>query len=123
MLASIAHREPDKVPVDIGGTPSSSISAIAYNNLANYCNFSDKTNNIYDIVEQVTQPSDEFIDRFNIDVIDVGRTFNKSSDDCYEITLSNGTKANYPNWFHPENQENGEYFAYNEKCELLANIL
>ena len=33
VLAAIAHKEPDKVPVDMGSTPSSGISAIAYSNL------------------------------------------------------------------------------------------
>ena len=122
VLASINHKTPDKIPVDIGGTPSSGISAIAYNNLANYCNFSDKTNNIYDVVQQVTQPSQEFIDRFKIDVVDVGRAFNTSKDDWYEVELANGSNANYPKWFKPQKQANGEYFAYNEKGELLAKM-
>ena len=33
VLAAIAHKEPDRVPVDMGATPSSGISAIAYSNL------------------------------------------------------------------------------------------
>ena len=36
VLASINHREPDRVPVDLGATPSSGISTIAYYNLKNY---------------------------------------------------------------------------------------
>ena len=33
ILAAIDHREPDRVPVDLGATPSSGISAIAYGKL------------------------------------------------------------------------------------------
>ena len=33
VLAAINHKEPDYVPLDLGATPSSGISAIAYNNL------------------------------------------------------------------------------------------
>ena len=33
ILAAIQHREPDRAPVDLGSTPSSGISVIAYNNL------------------------------------------------------------------------------------------
>jgi uroporphyrinogen decarboxylase len=33
ILAAISHREPDKVPVDLGATPSSGISALAYHRL------------------------------------------------------------------------------------------
>ena len=31
VLAAINHKEPDYIPLDLGGTPSSGISAIAYN--------------------------------------------------------------------------------------------
>ncbi|MEI2726196.1 MAG: hypothetical protein V9H26_22580 [Verrucomicrobiota bacterium] len=33
ILAAIEHRQPDKVPIDLGATPSSGISAIAYGKL------------------------------------------------------------------------------------------
>jgi hypothetical protein len=33
VLAAIGHTEPDGVPVDLGATPSSGISAIAYDNI------------------------------------------------------------------------------------------
>ncbi len=33
ILAAIEHRQPDRVPLDLGATPSSGISAIAYGNL------------------------------------------------------------------------------------------
>mgnify|MGYP006268199181 CR=1 FL=1 len=33
VLAAIAHREPDRVPIDIGGTESSDFTAVAYNRL------------------------------------------------------------------------------------------
>ena len=39
VLAAINHQEPDKVPVDLGSTPSSGISAIAYTNLNQYLGF------------------------------------------------------------------------------------
>ena len=33
IMASVAHKQPDRVPLDLGATPSSGISAIAYNRL------------------------------------------------------------------------------------------
>ena len=36
IIASIEHREPDQVPVDLGSTPSSGISAVAYSWLKTY---------------------------------------------------------------------------------------
>jgi len=36
VLAAIEHKVPDRTPVDLGATPSSGISAIAYGNLKKY---------------------------------------------------------------------------------------
>ncbi len=112
VLAAIHHIEPDGLPVDIGSTPSSGISAIAYDNLINHLGFKDKRNWVYDIVQQVAQPSSEFLDRFRIDVLDVGRTFNTEDEDWHDYTLANGSTAQQPRWFHPEQQPNGSYLAY-----------
>ena len=33
VMAAVNHKTPDRCPLDLGSTPSSGISAIAYNNL------------------------------------------------------------------------------------------
>ena len=61
LLASINHIEPEKVRVDLGSTPSSGISAIAYDNLKKHLRL-DHPTLIYDVVQQLAQPNDEIID-------------------------------------------------------------
>jgi uroporphyrinogen decarboxylase len=112
LLASINHTEPDGLPVDLGATPSSGISAIAYDNLLRYLPFKDKRNWVYDVVQQVAQPSAEMLDHFRIDTVDLGRTFNTQDSDWYNYTLSNGSTAQQPVWFRPRKQENGSFLAY-----------
>ncbi len=63
VLATINHKEPDYVPMDFGGTPSSGISAIAYNNLKKELNMNEGHTRIYDVVQQVVQPELEIMDR------------------------------------------------------------
>lgn len=111
VLAAIAHQEADKLPVDIGATPSSGISAIAYDQLIHHLDFNDKRNWVYDVVQQVAQPSEEFLDRFSIDVVDVGRMFNTRDDDWYDYTLANGSTAQQPDWFRPKKQPDGSFLA------------
>jgi uroporphyrinogen decarboxylase len=120
ILASINHREPDKIPVDMGSTPSSGISAIAYNNLTKYLGLKDSQTLIYDVVQELAQPEDSIIDRFGIDVIDVGREFNTEASDWYNMTLSDNSKARYPQWFKPQKDDKGNLLVYNEKNELIA---
>jgi uroporphyrinogen decarboxylase len=112
VLSAIAHIEPDHVPVDLGATPSSGISAIAYDNLLKTLPLKDKRNWVYDVVQQVAQPSDEVLDRFRIDTVDLGCTFDTRDEDWYDYTLLNGGTAQQPVWFHPEKQANGSFLVY-----------
>jgi uroporphyrinogen decarboxylase len=56
VLSAIAHQQPDKVPVDLGSTPSSGISAIAYANLLKKLGRTELPVWIYDVVQQLAQP-------------------------------------------------------------------
>lgn len=80
VLAAIAHKSPDRVPLDLGSTPSSGISAIAYNNLKKHLGITDGHTRVFDVVQQVVQPEDGILDRFGVDVIDIGRVFNRSEE-------------------------------------------
>ena len=109
VLAAIGHREADRVPVDMGATPSSGISAIAYNNLLGHLGIKNEVARVYDVVQQLAQPSDAIIDHFGIDVLDVGRMFNTEAADWRPVTLFDGSAAYYPSWFHPEPTPDGGY--------------
>lgn len=121
ILASIAHTEPDHIPVDLGATPSSSISAIAYDNLLPCLPITDKRNWVYDVIQQVTQPSDEILDYFRIDAIDLGRAFNTNDGDWSDYTLLNGGTAQQPVWFHPRRQDDGSFLVYKGE-EAIATM-
>ena len=73
VIAAIEHRQPDRVPVDLGATPSSGISAIAYNRLKAQIGLFPAPTKVYDVVQQLAQPDDSILDRFGVDVLDVGR--------------------------------------------------
>lgn len=102
VLAAIEHREPDRVPVDMGSTPSSGISAIAYGRLTKGLGLSESRTRIYDVVQELAQPEEPVLERFGIDTVDIGRTFNIDDSEWYDITLSDGSPAQYPVWFRPE---------------------
>ena len=122
VMAAIGHRQPDYVPLDLGSTPSSGISAIAYNNLKKHLGITGGQTRIYDVVQQVAQPEMEILDRFGVDVLDIGRVFNEKDEDWHEVTLADGSIGHYPNWFHPEKQPNGDYHVYDEEGTLIAKM-
>lgn len=123
VLAAIAHKQPDKVPVDLGATPSSGISAIAYSNLLKAIHRTDLPVQIYDVVQQLAQPDMSLIEQFGVDVIDIGRTFNTEPSDWHETTLANGDKAYYPIHFNPVKQENGVFHCYDDDGKRLLAMM
>jgi uroporphyrinogen decarboxylase len=122
VLAAIAHKSPDRVPLDLGSTPSSGISAIAYNNLKKHLGMTGGHTRIFDVVQQVVQPEDEIIEKFGVDVIDVGRVFNEADADWYDTTLADGSIGQYPVWFKPEKQPNGDYFVFDKEGTRIARM-
>ena len=112
ILAAISHREPDGVPVDLGATPSSGISAIAYYNLKQHLGIDTGHTRVYDVVQEFAQPEDDILDRYRIDAVDIGHAFDVRDEDWYDITLPPGIPVQYPFWFHPVQQPDGVWEAY-----------
>ena len=112
VLASIAHQQPDRVPIDLGATPSSGISAIAYARLRKHLGISGGHTRVYDVVQQLAQPEEEILNRFKVDVIDIGRTFNTRDEHWDDVQLFDGSAAQYPAWFHPTPTPEGGFKYY-----------
>lgn len=122
VMAAVNHKQPDYVPLDLGATPSSGISAIAYNRLKKHLGMTEGHTKIYDVVQQVVYPEQEILDRFGVDVIDIGRVFNDREEDWYDVKLADGSTGQYPSWFHPQKQENGDWLVYDSEHTLIAKM-
>lgn len=122
VMAAVNHKQPDCVPLDLGATPSSGISAIAYNRLKKHLGMTGGHTKIYDVVQQVVYPEQEILDRFGVDVIDIGRVFNDREEDWYDVKLADGSTGQYPSWFHPQKQENGDWLVYDSEHTLIAKM-
>jgi len=111
ILAAIDHKEPDRVPVDFGATPSSGISAIAYGRLKTHLHKTGGHTRVYDVVQQLAQPEDDILDYGRVDVLDIGRAFNDRDEAWYDVRLADGSTAQYPSWFHPVGRDDGSFEA------------
>lgn len=121
LLSSVNHKEPDRIPVDIGATPSSGISAVAYHNLLKYLGM-DLKNHVYDVIQEVTQPDKEILDMFRVDVLDIGRFFNDFEDYWHELEIIEGVPGLYPKWFNPEKQSDGSWLAPGATGEYIGKM-
>jgi len=64
---TLNHKEPDKVPIDLGGNQSS-IHIKAYKKLLDYLEIEDENVQYADFVQQIVRPCDQVLERFSIDV-------------------------------------------------------
>jgi uroporphyrinogen decarboxylase len=68
---ALAHQEPDRVPIDLGGTVVSSIARRAYAEVREFLNLPPVQIRDLEIVQQVAVVDDDVMDRFGVDVIPV----------------------------------------------------
>lgn len=66
VLTALEHKEPDRAPIDLGGTICSGIHIVAYQNLTRQLGLPSEAP-IVDIVQQLAAPSEHVLDRFGSD--------------------------------------------------------
>lgn len=121
LLTAINHKQPDRFPVDIGATPSSGLSAVAYHNLIRHLGLNLK-NHVYDVVQEVSQPDMELLEILRVDVLDIGRFFNNYGNYWHELELIKGVPGLYPKWFNPEKQSDGSWLAAGPTGEFIGKM-
>ncbi len=98
VLAALNHREPDRVPVDFGGHRSSGIAAIAYAKLRSHLGLESRPIRVYDVVQQLAIVDEDVLERFGVDVVEMGRGFAVDEGDWKPWTLPDGTDCLIPAW-------------------------
>lgn len=104
--AALAHREPDRVPIDFSGHRSSGIAAIAYARLRKHLGLASKPVRVYDPVQQLAIVDPEVLDMFGVDVIELGRAFALDDANWADWVLPDGTPCQMPAWALPERGAN-----------------
>lgn len=107
VLTTLAHREPDRVPIDFGGMRSTGIMAIAYNRLKAHLGITEGETRVYDTMQQLALPEQPVLDRFHVDVLDSLNLLGRFSEEWKDWTLPDGSPAKVPVGFNPEPVEGG----------------
>lgn len=68
ILTTLAHREPDRVPFDLGSTQVTGIHEVAYRRLRAALGLPPVTPVLCDVVQGLALPDDDLMDRMGIDV-------------------------------------------------------
>lgn len=120
IIASTEHRTPDRIPVDLGASTVTGISAMAYNHLKAHLQV-DSPTRIFDVVQQLAMVDDEVLDTFGVDAIDLNQIF---MDDLewYPVTLADGSPGTYPEWFRPEQDPDGSFFVKDREGRIMSKM-
>lgn len=126
---ALEHKEPDRIPFDLGGCVLTGMNKNAYANLRKYIGLPEKKIEIYDVMQQLARIDEDVIDKLLIDVrcVDPDPPSNKGlakdviiDGRYYKMTDEWGIEWNMP-------VENGHYFDMIKRpladAEALEDIL
>ena len=110
VLAAINHRQPDRLPIDLGGTRQSGIAASTYHRLKQ-CLGIDSPTRVYDLYQVLAEVERPVMDRFGADVVGLNRpevAFGICNERWKPWRLFDGTPVEVPGDFLPETEPNGD---------------
>ncbi|OGO15229.1 MAG: hypothetical protein A2Z14_08405 [Chloroflexi bacterium RBG_16_48_8] len=103
ILTTLRHQEPDRVPIDFGGTRVSSIMAVTYAKLREYLGMGPGRIRVDGPAQIVIEVEEDIRKIFGVDVAFVAHEPLQWRQD----TLVDGTPAEFPARFLPQPQEDG----------------
>ena len=121
VLSALDHRQPDRVPIDLSGTRSSGISAIAYARLREKLRLPPKPLYVYDIIQEIAIVDEDVLSLFGVDTVELGRAFALDEKDWVDWTLPNGFPCKVPAWNQPQ-REAGGWVIRTKNGRILAHM-
>jgi uroporphyrinogen decarboxylase len=85
-LLSLNHKEPDRVPFDLGGTVVTGINVKAYRQLRKYLGLPEIEPEIVDIFQQIAKVNDDVLEKLNVDV----KNISPRSSATFQIEIQDG---------------------------------
>lgn len=120
ILAAIAHKEPDRLPIDCGAMRSTGIQAIAYNRLKAHLGVRDGHTRVFDVIQQLAEPEPFYLDRFRIDAVNAGRDF--APDRWKPWALPDGSACEVPAYIDFR-RDNGDWVAHDPQGRPAARMV
>ncbi|KLU62438.1 uroporphyrinogen decarboxylase [Peptococcaceae bacterium CEB3] len=99
VLSALQHKEPDRVPLDLGGGCVTGITGKAYRHLLDYLGYKDTGISVQDQVQQLVRVDEFILDRFGVD-----------------------TRAVWPqppSTWNFERKDDGQYWSFTDEWEIV----
>ena len=121
ILAAIRHEEPDRVPIDIGGTGVSGINLIAYGNLKRHLGLTEGRARIFHTWIQVPEIEAAIAQRLHTDTVTLPRyrmCLGIPNVEFKPWTFTDGTEFLVPVDFSPTRNQFGDYEWFEHGVKL-----
>jgi uroporphyrinogen decarboxylase len=96
VLAALAHRQPDRTPIDFGSHRSSGIAALMYPRLKATLGIGSGDTYVYDMVQQLAIVEPAVQDAVGVDVVGLGDAFLLDPGDWQDWVLPDGSPCKIP---------------------------
>jgi uroporphyrinogen decarboxylase len=118
VLAALRHREPDRLPIDFGGTVDSTISAFSYQALRRALDLPPTLTRVQDVYQYTAVIEDDVRRALGVDtapILDQPAEWRPGS-------LPDGTPARFPARFRPETRPDGAQVVTDEAGTVLLKM-
>lgn len=112
VLAALNHQPVDRLPIDLGGTRQSGISAFSYARLRRELGLAPAPVKIFDTFQILAEIEPEILARFGSDCVALNRravAFGVANENWKPWQLHDGTDVLVPGGFNPEREPNGDW--------------
>lgn len=129
VLKALNHEEPDRVPIDLGAHPSSTMAALAYFKLRDYLGVTEGMPRMFHTWYQACEIEMEVVEKLGVDVIPLHRLHTslgipndrETGDDWIPWTLADGNTCLTPKDFTPTKNDEGDWEWY-ENGKMIAKM-
>lgn len=116
ILTALKHREPDRIPVDLGGMDSTTITAVAYNKLKKFLGIKSGETKVFDPYQQVAIVENDILEIVSGDVLPVYPEPKRWK----PWKLPDGSLCKIPERWNPELLEDGSECVEDGKNRMIA---
>jgi uroporphyrinogen decarboxylase len=118
VLAALRHREPDRVPIDLGGTGDSTISVAAYSDLRRQLGLASSTTRVVDVYQHTAVIEEDVRQMLGVDVMPI---FDEPKE-WRSGTLADGSPAEFPVRFRPQRQTDGSQVVFDAAGNVVLKM-
>jgi len=118
VLTALRHEEPDRVPIDLGGTMDSTIMAVPYQALRKHLGLGPGRTRVADVYQHTALVEEDVRRALGVDVMFVPDEPNE----WRAGSLPDGSPAEFPARFRPQLQDDGSQVAFDAAGNVVLRM-